>query len=98
MSKHTIHSWNIQGIAKWQAELIHFLRENNLDIMGLNETRLLSNRTIKIHGYDILRKDRASGQGGIAVLLRNGVPYQQILHPALEHLQAVGIRLLTILT
>ncbi len=52
------------------------LKENHIDIIGLNETRLdenIQNREVQIDGYQILRNDRNLGGGGIAFYVKDSL-------------------------
>ncbi len=52
------------------------LKENHIDIIGLNETRLdenIQNREVQIDGYQILRNDRNLGGGGVAFYVKDSL-------------------------
>ena len=43
------------------------------DVIALNETLLSKKHNFKIPGYDTIRNDRSTGQGGgVAFLVKNG--------------------------
>ena len=66
--------WNCQGIRPKRKELELYIRENEFDIVALNETFLNEKLTFKIPGYDTIRNDRSTGQkGGVAFLVKHGL-------------------------
>ena len=55
-------------------ELKLYIKENEFDIVSLNETFLNKKLTFKIAGYDTIRNDRSTGQkGGVAFLVKHGL-------------------------
>ena len=66
--------WNCQGIRSKHKELELYLKENNFDIVALNETFLTKKVDFKIQGYDTIKNDRSTGtRGGIAFLVKHGL-------------------------
>ena len=66
--------WNCQGIRPKRKELELYIKENEFDIVALNETFLNKKLTFKIPGYDTIRNDHSSGQkGGVAFLVKHGL-------------------------
>ena len=66
--------WNCQGIRPKRKELELYIKENEIDIVALNETFLNKTLTFKIPGYDTIRNDRSTGQkGGVAFLVKHGL-------------------------
>ena len=66
--------WNCQGIRPKRKELELYIKENEIDIIALNETFLNKKLTFKIPGYDTIRNDRSTGQkGGVAFLVKHGL-------------------------
>ena len=65
--------WNCQGIRPKCKELELYLKKNVIDVISLNEKFLNKKHNFKIPGYDSIRKDRSTGQGGgVAFLVKNG--------------------------
>ena len=61
--------WNRQDIRSKCKELELYLKENNFDIVALNETFLTKKVDFKIQGYDTIKSDRSTGtRGGVAFL------------------------------
>ena len=48
--------WNCQGVRPKRKELELYLKENNFDIVALNETFLNKKINFKIQGYDTIKK------------------------------------------
>ena len=48
--------WNCQGVRPKRKELELDLKENNFDIVALNETFLTKKIDFKIQGYDTIKK------------------------------------------
>ena len=51
----SIMFWNCQGIRSNHKELELYLKENNVDIVALNETLLTKKVDFKIQGYDTIK-------------------------------------------
>ena len=66
--------WNCQGIRPKCNELELYVKENVIDLIALNETFLSNKHNFKIPGYDTIRNDRSTCQGGgVAFLVKNGL-------------------------
>ena len=66
--------WNCQGIRSKRKELELYIKENEFDIIALNETFLNKKLNFHISGYDTIRNDRLTGQrGGVAFLAKHGL-------------------------
>ena len=66
--------WNCQGIRPKRKELELYLKENNFNIVALNETFLTKKINFKIQGYDTIKNDRSTGaRGGVAFLIKHGL-------------------------
>ena len=67
---------NIRSCKNKEVEISLFLKENDIDILARNETRLKSNFTLDIPNYTITSRDRPSRQGGgVAILVRNDIKF-----------------------
>ena len=66
--------WNYQGIRPKLKELELYLKENNFDIVSLNETFITKKIDFKIQGYDTIKNDRSTGsRDGAAFLVKHGL-------------------------
>lgn len=70
-------TWNANGLHQNLGELKTFLIQNDIDLIMINETRLTDKIKIKIKNYTILRKDRNANGGGVAIFIRNSIPFQK---------------------
>ena len=50
--------WNCQGVRSRRKELELYLKDNNFDIVALNETFLTKKIDFKIQGYDTIKSGR----------------------------------------
>ena len=65
---------NCQGIRPKRKELELYLKENNFDIVALNETFLTKKINFKIPGYDTIKNDHSTRvRGGVAFLVKHGL-------------------------
>ena len=56
-----------------------YLKDNTLDVFTVSETWLspkVTDAEITIPGYSVVRKDRNSRGGGVAMFIRNGIPFK----------------------
>ena len=66
--------WNCQGVRSKRKELEFYLKENNFDIVALNETFLTKKIYFKFQGYDTIKNDPSTGvRGGVAFLIKHGL-------------------------
>ena len=66
--------WNCQGIRLKRKELELYLKQNNFDIVVLNETFLTKKVDFKIQGYNTINNDRSTRpRGGVAFLVKHGL-------------------------
>ena len=69
---------NIRSCRKKEVEISLFLKENDIDILTLNETWFKNNFKLDIPNY-ITHKDRPSRQGGgVAILVRYDIKFDII--------------------
>ena len=66
--------WNCQGIRSKHKGLELYLKENNFDIVALDETFLTKKVDFKIQGNETIKNDRSTGtRGGVAFLVKHGL-------------------------
>ena len=66
--------WNCQSIRPKRKEQELYIKENEFDIVALNETFLSRKHNFKIPGYDTTQNDRSTGTiGGVAFLIKHGL-------------------------
>ena len=72
MDLHIIHI-NIYQILNRKQQLIEYLHDNKIDIACINETKLDQHKSLSIPNYNILRKDRNTHGGGVAIFIRKSL-------------------------
>lgn len=81
MDQDKIIQWNCRSIINKKSDLIHLLNKYEPFVVALCETCLKASYNFKISRYNIIREDRPDGYGGVAILIKNSVPYSIINLP-----------------
>ena len=87
---------NVASLYKHADELRIFMNDKNFDILSINETRLdgtIDNNEVNITGYDLIRKDRNRNGGGVAIYIRNVIPYTICNHLLSSTVEAICIEI-----
>lgn len=87
-------NWNARSIKTNKANLEELLLNRKIQIATITETWLSFNDIFNISGYSIIRCDRFDGYGGVAILIRNDIPYKELsitFNPIDFQLAAVNI-------
>ncbi|XP_033229666.1 uncharacterized protein LOC117181211 [Belonocnema kinseyi] len=94
LSNLIISHWNINGIAGKCSELKQYVQDRRLHIMMLNETKLNSERNIKITNFKCIRKDRneRGTSGGVMIYVREGIRCHEVPLDT-KIIEAVAIKL-----
>ena len=89
-----ISHWNINGISDNSSELKQHMRDHDVDIMLLNETKLNSKRIVKVIGYNCIRKDRneKGTDGGVMIYIKKGIKCHEVPVDS-KTIEAVAIKL-----
>lgn len=74
-----ICSWNANGVRNKINEMKEFLDRLDIDILMINETKLTKDIKLKIRNYNCIRKDRDNAAGGVAMLIKNSIPFKEVL-------------------
>ena len=61
--------WNCRSLYSNMIEFRKFISQSNAHIICLTETWLKLTDTLKLHSYNIYRKDRFGKGGGVAILV-----------------------------
>ena len=88
--------FNIASLLKNVDEVRLFLKENDISVFALNETRLddnVSDSEISAPMYNIVRKDRDRTGGGVAIYIKNSIDFQVVEHDVLSKLEAICIKI-----
>ena len=85
-----IAQWNSRSIKSNKGDLQQYMYEHNIHIALISETWLKNDQWFNIAGYNIIRKDRHDGYGGVAILLKKSFHYENIafnqLTPEIEYI------------
>lgn len=89
-----IIQWNAQSLRPKLIALEQFLSQEKIHIAALNETWLVPDSPIKVNGYNIYRKDRDGGWGGVAILVHKSIKSVQLnLDSINSGIEVLGIRI-----
>lgn len=66
-----ILQWNCRSAIANKGNLEYLLLSENIDIAALSETWFKPTSVISFPGYNIVRRDRPDGKGGVAILVKN---------------------------
>ena len=90
----TMAHWNAEGVRLKKPDLQNFLRENSIDVCGIQETHLTTNHRFFIRGYETYRHDRQNRpKGGVAILVRNNIPSIEIARSEDGDTEYIGVEL-----
>ena len=70
---------NVRSITHKMDSIRLLLKDNTLDVFTVSETWLspkVTDAEITIPGYSVVRKDRNSRGGGVAMFIRDGIPFK----------------------
>lgn len=73
-----ILQWNCRSAISNLTALKMLINEYNPDIVILCETFYKPESTVNLSGFEVVRKDRQSGKGGVAILIANSLTYSVI--------------------
>lgn len=85
--------WNIRSIKSNRDNLITLTRNENPDIVCLNETWLKSNENFNLNAYNIVRQDREDGYGGVATCIRKNILFSKVNSSSSENVQSVTVKI-----
>ncbi|XP_076661143.1 uncharacterized protein LOC143365056, partial [Halictus rubicundus] len=86
-----IITWNAQSVVPKRNEIIANLDHLECDILLVTETWLNPQLNFSIPGYSVIRKDRAKGWGGVAIIINNKIKFTVVR--AFTDLEFLAIRL-----
>ena len=70
--------WNSNSIKNKYIEFISFLETQRPSIISLNETKLTDKDALDPPNYNVIRSDRNSRGGGVAILISNKIDFEQV--------------------
>ena len=78
MDTFNICQWNSRSAISNKANLEILLQQNNIDIDLISETWFKPGSYISFPSYNVVRKDRVDGKGGVAILIKNNIQFSEI--------------------
>ena len=87
-----ILNWNAYGISNKKLELYNFLREKDINIACISETRLKPDINFTLPGFKVYRHDRTTNiGGGVALILKTKLKHKDVPDLKLKIIEAKGI-------
>ena len=90
---------NIRGLNDSKLRALKTSLSNNFDIITISETFLgqtVPNSNLQLSGFhELIRRDRPTFGGGIAVYIRDNLAYKRMLDCESQHLEQIWIQLTT---
>lgn len=86
---------NIQSIrpTEKREELEYFLKAESIEIACLQEIWLKEGENFRIKGFQMASRRRAEGYGGVGILVKDGIEYDEIQTRSFLPIEIVGIRI-----
>lgn len=78
MDSFSICQWNCRSAISNKNNLEYILAQNKIEIALLSETWFKPGSVITFTGYKIVRQDRQDGRGGVAILVKSGVRFEEV--------------------
>lgn len=85
--------WNANGLAQHCQEVATFLKQHNIDIMLISESRFTNLNYFKIPNYVIYTTNHPDGtaHAGTAILIKVTIKHHEMPKYQTEHIQATNI-------
>ena len=71
--------WNVNGLRRKIHELQHVLRDLNVDVAALQETKVDGSTATRIPDYDCVSAPRTAHGGGLAFFIKRGLGYSKLV-------------------
>ena len=87
---------NVVSLRKHKVEEAKLMHDNELDVLGLNETRLskdIRDCEVSVEGYDIYRHDRDTSGGGVAIYVKDTLSHHKREGIRDPNLEIIGIEM-----
>ena len=86
--------WNCRSIKKKIGELNKLIQINKIDIVLLQETFLSNNQTLNIKNFNIIRADRNSQGGGVAIAIKNIWCFKRLnINSTIDEIEVIGCKI-----
>ena len=91
-----IGHWNCNSISTKKLLFNKFLHDNYFDIFCLNETKCKPDEKLSFVNYNSIQKNRNNRGGGVAILIKNHIPFNQISNFDQLNLELIAIQIKTL--
>ena len=74
-------SWNANGLSNKVAQLSDFIDRYGINVMLVNETKFNRDSAFSVAGFTVVRRDRTvvgRGAGGVAIIIKDGIQFQEL--------------------
>lgn len=88
-------NWNACSIKSKTIELKDFLEEKEIDVAFITETHLKPEVNVHIPDFRIVRLDRPTRGGGVAIALRYNINVRLLPSFQLSTIEAIGVEVTT---
>lgn len=88
-----ILQWNAHSINNKLGTLCNLIDTHKIDILLLSETYLNEEKNLNINNFNVIRKDRNSRGGGVAIAIRKKFTYNKIKFNLNNSIEALGIKI-----
>lgn len=86
--------WNCRSICNKIYEFFNFMDRNNFDLCLLTETWLKTGVKFSHPNYKIIRRDRDSIGGGVAIIIKKSIKFLEIRNIATKLIENVGVEIM----
>ncbi|XP_050498825.1 probable RNA-directed DNA polymerase from transposon BS isoform X1 [Diabrotica virgifera virgifera] len=73
-----ISQWNSRSAISNKGSLMHYLNNKSIDILLISETWFKKDISYHFKNYNLVRKDRNDGFGGVAILIHNSITFSEL--------------------
>ena len=84
---------NIRSFNNKKAEILNIIEEFKIDIFLIQETWLKDNNFNSIKNFHMVNKNRNTGFGGVAILLKNKIKYKIINSINIDPIEYIGVEI-----
>lgn len=85
--------WNARGVRSKFNELVDYIKSEDIDIIGVNETFLEDTVILpNVIGYEIIRIDKTNHSGGLLFIIKSNIRFVTIDCPATDLFDCMALR------
>lgn len=84
--------WNARGVRNKLTELIDFINNENIDIIGITESFLDANYNLPlISDYNVIRHDGTNHSGGLMLLIKSNISFSERDTPTTNLIDCIAV-------